>query len=81
MELTITHNRRYPSLTIHRSNLSLALSSIGLSPLISPDINILVNGGHLALSVTLSDPVLYLSDILLLRPQAGFQTNPVISLD
>jgi hypothetical protein len=53
------------------------LSSLGLSPLISPDINILVNGGHLALSDTFSDPVLDLSYpfsmiSIVVRPQVDF---------
>ena len=51
-----THNRRYPSLTIHLSNLSRKLRSLGLSPLISPDINILVSGGHRARSDPFDDP-------------------------
>jgi hypothetical protein len=61
----VTHNLRYPSFTIHLSNLSRAFSSFGRSPLISPDINILVNGGHLDLSDTLTDPTLLLSKPLL----------------
>jgi hypothetical protein len=48
-------------LTIHLSNFSRALSSFGFSPLISPDINILVKGGHLARSDTFSDDALLLA--------------------
>jgi hypothetical protein len=63
-------------LTIHRSNFSRIFKFFGRSPLISPDINILVNGGHLDLSDPFTDPVLFLlyfSDILLiLRPQVDF---------
>ena len=39
-----------PLWTIQRLSLSSGRSSLGGSPLISPDISILVNGGHLALS-------------------------------
>jgi hypothetical protein len=72
-----THNRLYPSLTIHLSNLSRIFSSFGRSPLISPDISILVNGGHRDRSDTFIDPVLLLkslfSDILrTLRLQVDF---------
>jgi hypothetical protein len=63
-----THNRLYPSLTIHLSNFSRIFNSFGRSPLISPDISILVNGGHRARSDAFIDPVLFLypsfSDIL-----------------
>jgi hypothetical protein len=48
-------------LTIHLSNFSRMFNSFGRSPLISPDINIRVNGGHLARSDTLTDPVLFRS--------------------
>lgn len=60
-------------------------NSFGRSPLISPDINILVNGGHLALSDTFNDPVLllspYFSDILpLSQPQAkSLYASPAFS--
>jgi len=60
-----THNLRYPSFTIHRSNLSRILSSFGRSPLISPDISILVKGGHRDLSDTFTDPILLLSNAIL----------------
>jgi hypothetical protein len=53
------------------------LSSLGLSALISPDINIRVSGGHLDRSDAFIDPVLLLSYPLLdivrtLRPQVDF---------
>jgi hypothetical protein len=64
-------------LTIHLSNLSRIFSSFGRSPLISPDISILVNGGHRDRSDAFIDPVLFLkslfSDILrTLRLQVDF---------
>jgi hypothetical protein len=42
-----TKNRRYPSLTIHTSNLSFLVNSRPLSSDISPDMSMRVRGGHL----------------------------------
>lgn len=57
---SVTHNLRYPSLTIHLSNFSRIFSSLGRSALISPDINTRVNGGHRDRSDILIDPELFL---------------------
>jgi hypothetical protein len=72
-----THNRLYPSFTIQRSNRSRMFNSRGRSPLISPDINILVKGGHLDLSDTFIEPVLDLLNPFSMvrccvRPQVDF---------
>jgi hypothetical protein len=46
-----TNDLRHPSLTIQMSNFSLNDSTCGPSSVSSPDINILVSGGHLDLSL------------------------------
>ncbi|KAA6411363.1 MAG: hypothetical protein FRX48_04643 [Lasallia pustulata] len=88
MPCTVTNramnNLQYPSFTIHRSSFSLHTRFLGDSAPISPDINSLVSGGHLDLSLA-PDHILALSDIVTVQhrklgyrePQCPFNGNNV----